>query len=39
MGIIKAVTQAVGSALGDQWLEAIEPDDMATRRFLSAAFR
>ena len=28
MGIIKAVTQAVGSALGDQWLEAIEPDDM-----------
>ena len=28
MGIIKAVTQAVGSALGDQWLEAIEPEDM-----------
>lgn len=28
MGIIKAVTSAVGGALADQWLEAIEPDDM-----------
>ena len=28
MGIIKAVGQAVGSALADQWLEAIEPEDM-----------
>lgn len=39
MGIIKAVTQAVGSALGDQWLEAIEPDDMGDQTVLSAAFR
>lgn len=28
MGIIKAITSAVGGALADQWLEAIEPDDM-----------
>lgn len=28
MGIIKAVGQAVGTAFGDQWLEAIEPDNM-----------
>lgn len=28
MGIIKAVTEAASSALGDQWLEAIEPGDM-----------
>lgn len=26
MGLIKAVTGAVGGALGDQWLDAIEPD-------------
>ena len=31
MGIIKAVTSAVGGALADQWLEAIEPDDMGDR--------
>ena len=31
MGIIKAVTTAVGGALADQWLEAIEPDDMGDR--------
>ena len=31
MGIIKAVTTAVGGALADQWLEAIEPDDMGGR--------
>ncbi len=28
MGIIKSVKSAIGGALGDQWLEAIEPDDM-----------
>ena len=28
MGIIKAVAQAVGGALADQWLEVYEPDDM-----------
>ena len=31
MGIIKAVGQAVGTAFGDQWLEAIEPDNMGDR--------
>ena len=31
MGIIKAVASAVGGALADQWLEAIEPDDMGGR--------
>lgn len=31
MGIIKAVTAAVGGALADQWLEAVEPDDMGDR--------
>ena len=28
MGIIKAVFAAAGGSLADQWLEAIEPDDM-----------
>ena len=28
MGIIKAVLNAAGGALADQWLEVIEPDDM-----------
>jgi len=28
MGIIRAVTSAVGGALADQWLEVIEPDNM-----------
>lgn len=31
MGIIKAVTTAVGGALADQWLEVVEPDDMGDR--------
>lgn len=31
MGIIKAVASAVGGALADQWLGAIEPDDMGDR--------
>ena len=31
MGIIKAVTSAVGGALGDQWLEAIEPEGMGDK--------
>ena len=31
MGIIKAVASAVGGALADQWLEAIESDDMGER--------
>lgn len=28
MGIIKAVTGAIGSSLADQWLEVIEPEEM-----------
>ena len=28
MGLIKAAMGAVGGALGDQWLDAIEADDM-----------
>lgn len=28
MGLIKAVAQAIGGTLADQWLEVIEPDDM-----------
>lgn len=28
MGIIKAVAQAIGGSLADQWLEVYEPDDM-----------
>ena len=28
MGLIKAVSSAVGSSLADQWLEVIEPNDM-----------
>lgn len=31
MGIIKAVTSAIGGALADQWLEAVEPDDMGDK--------
>lgn len=35
MGIIKAVTQAVGGAFADQWLEVIEADNMGgSDRFL-----
>lgn len=29
MGIIKAVTSALGGSLADQWLEVIEPDEMS----------
>ena len=29
MGIIKAFNSAVGGALGDQWLEVIEADNMS----------
>lgn len=31
MGIIKAAMTAVGGSLADQWLEAIEPDDMGDK--------
>ena len=29
MGIIKALTSAIGGNLADQWLEVIEPDEMS----------
>ncbi len=29
MGIVKATINAIGGTLGDQWLEAIEPNDMS----------
>lgn len=29
MGLIKAISSAVGGALADQWLEVIEPDNMS----------
>ena len=28
MGIIKAITSAIGGSLADQWLEVFEPDEM-----------
>ena len=28
MGIIRAITQAIGGGLADQWLEVYEADDM-----------
>ena len=31
MGIIKAATHAVGTGLADQWLEALEPDNMGAQ--------
>ena len=34
MGIIKAVTQAVGGAFADQWLEVIEQIIWGIRPFL-----
>lgn len=36
MGIIRAVTDAVSSALADQWLEVIEPDQMSDRTVFTA---
>ena len=35
MGIIKAVTQAVGGAFADQWLEVIEVVIMSQNRSLN----
>lgn len=28
MGLIKALSSAIGGSLADQWLEVIEPDNM-----------
>ena len=32
MGIIRAITQAIGGGLADQWLEVYEADDMGDIR-------
>lgn len=36
MGIIKAISDAVGGSLADQWLEVIEPDQMSDHTVFSA---
>ncbi|MDL2232634.1 SPFH domain-containing protein, partial [Ruminococcaceae bacterium OttesenSCG-928-L11] len=35
MGIIKAITSAVGGTLADQWLECIQPDDMGEKTVMT----
>lgn len=35
MGLIKAVSGAIGGAFGDQWLEAIEADNMTDRTIMA----
>ena len=39
MGIIKAVTTAVGGALADQWLEVFEADDMGDRTVFASGVK
>lgn len=36
MGIIKAVKDAIGGALADQWLEVYEPDDMGDQTVFTS---
>lgn len=36
MGIIKAITNAVGGSLADQWLEVIEPGDMGDQTVFAS---
>ena len=36
MGIIKAIGQAIGGTLADQWLEVIEADDMSDKTVFSS---
>ena len=36
MGIIRAITSAVGGGLADQWLEVIEPDQMSDHTVFAA---
>lgn len=36
MGIIKAITQAVGSGFADQWLEVYEADDMGEKTVFTS---
>lgn len=39
MGIIRAAVQSVRSGLGDQWLEAIEPNNMGAQTLLTAGIK
>ncbi len=39
MGIVKAAVSAVGGALADQWLEAIEPDNMGDQTVFAAGVK
>ncbi|MGI6225112.1 MAG: SPFH domain-containing protein [Peptococcales bacterium] len=39
MGIIKAVTSAIGGSLADQWLEVIEPDNMSDTTVLTSGVK
>lgn len=39
MGIIKAVFNAAGGSLADQWLEVFEPDDMGERTVFTSGIR
>ena len=36
MGIIKAIGQAIGGTLADQWLEVIEADDMSDKTVFTS---
>ncbi len=39
MGIIKALGQAIGGGLADQWLEVIEPDNMGDQTVFTGGVR
>ena len=39
MGIIKAASHAVGTGLSDQWLEALEPDNMGAQTVFTKVSR
>lgn len=39
MGLIKAITSAVGGSFADQWLEVFEPDDMGDQIVFTSGVR
>lgn len=39
MGIIRAVTGAIGGTLADQWLEVIEPDEMGAQTVFTSGVK
>lgn len=39
MGIIKAITSAIGGSLADQWLEVLEPDDMGGQTVFTSGVK